>query len=68
MNEELLHFLWKYQLFDTSQIQTKENQRVHILSNGTHNHLEGPDFLNAKLEIDNQLWAGNIEIHVKSSD
>ena len=28
----------------------------------------GPDFLNAKIEINNQLWAGNVEIHINSSD
>ncbi|MDO6425158.1 DUF2851 family protein, partial [Saccharophagus degradans] len=26
------------------------------------------DFSNALIEINNQKWAGNIEIHVKSSD
>mgnify|MGYP000235535560 CR=1 FL=1 len=28
----------------------------------------GPDFFNAKIEINKQIWAGNVEIHVKSSD
>src|SRR5690606_30514293 len=27
-----------------------------------------PDFFNAQLRIGNQLWAGNVEIHIKSSD
>ncbi|MGB6268003.1 MAG: DUF2851 family protein, partial [Olleya sp.] len=31
-------------------------------------HNAGPDFFNAQLTIDNQLWAGNVEIHIKSSD
>ena len=26
------------------------------------------NFLNAKIQIDNQLWAGNVEVHVNSSD
>ena len=28
----------------------------------------GPDFLNAKIEIDGIIWSGNVEIHVKSKD
>ena len=28
----------------------------------------GPDFFNAQLKINGQLWAGNVEIHIKSSD
>ena len=43
-------------------------QGVSILKSGIHNHNTGPDFLNSKVEIANQLWFGNVEIHVKSSD
>ena len=44
------------------------NEPIHIVDPGTHNHLAGPDFFNAKVIIDGQLWAGNVEIHLKSSD
>jgi hypothetical protein len=30
--------------------------------------LAGPDFFNAQMVIGNQKWAGNVEIHLKSSD
>jgi hypothetical protein len=30
--------------------------------------MAGPDFFNAQLNIGNQKWAGNVEIHLKSSD
>lgn len=68
MKEEFLHFLWKYQLFSTNQIITSRGKSIKVFKNGFHNSLEGPDFLNAKIEIDNQLWAGNVEVHVNSSD
>ena len=35
---------------------------------GTLNQGSGPDFFNALIEVGGQLWAGNIEMHLKSSD
>lgn len=68
MKEDFLHYLWTYQLFDISKLTTVKKEPISVLKVGLHNHNSGPDFLNAKLEIDSQLWFGNIEIHVKSSD
>ncbi len=40
-----------------------------VVSNGDYNSYEsGPDFLNTKIEIDGIVWAGNVELHVKSKD
>ncbi len=39
-----------------------------LVNVGQHNHHAGPDFFNAQLKIRDQLWAGNVEIHIKSSD
>mgnify|MGYP001181513765 CR=1 FL=1 len=66
--EDFLHYLWKFKLFNIHKTQTIYNQEISIISGGTHNHNEGPDFLNAQLNIDKQLWAGNVEIHLTSSD
>jgi len=41
---------------------------ITILQVGVHNHNTGPDFFNAQIKIAEQLWAGNVEIHIKSSD
>ncbi|WP_339698743.1 DUF2851 family protein [uncultured Marixanthomonas sp.] len=68
MKEDFLHYLWKFQKFTTTQLNTTDGQPVKILSVGRHNHDSGPDFFNAKLSIGDQLWAGNVEIHIKSSD
>ncbi len=68
MKEDLLHFIWKYQLFESTNIQTSNHQQLIILKTGTQNSDAGPDFFNAKIKIGSTTWVGNIEIHIKSSD
>jgi hypothetical protein len=67
INEEFLHFLWKNQQLTGVQL-TSPGRSVRVLDPGTHNHDAGPDFFNAKVEIDHTLWAGNVEIHINASD
>ena len=68
IKEDFLHHLWKYKLFSSSKLQTIQNESIAIVNSGTHNYNTGPDFFNSQLKISNQLWAGNVEIHTKSSD
>ncbi|NNL07957.1 MAG: DUF2851 family protein [Croceitalea sp.] len=68
MHEDLLHFIWKTNKLSGQALTTVNNENVLILAIGSHNQLAGPDFFNAKIEIAGQLWAGNVEIHIKSSD
>jgi len=68
MQEDFLHHIWKFKKFKTSGLETTNQEIIEIVSIGQHNLNSGPDFFNAQVKIDNQLWAGNIEIHVKSSD
>ncbi|MDH7913152.1 DUF2851 family protein [Winogradskyella sp. SYSU M77433] len=68
MQEDFLHYIWKHKAFDTSELKTSKNEVVEILQLGQHNRNAGPDFFNAQLIIDGQLWAGNVEIHIKASD
>ena len=68
MKEDFLHFVWKEQLFDTAALKTEDGQLVQIIDKGQYNHNAGPDFFNCQIQFDNIIWAGNIEIHIKSSD
>ncbi len=68
MQETLLHHIWKFNKFQSTNLKTTQNQPVVIKSLGQHNLGAGPDFFNAQISIDGQLWAGNVEIHIKSSD
>jgi len=69
MKEDFLQFLWKFQKFSIENLQTTDGEFLQILKSGIHNtQSDGPDFSVAQLIIDNQKWAGNVEIHMKSSD
>ena len=68
MQEDFLHYIWRYKKFDVSKLKTTNGDVLSIVSVGEYNQNAGPDFFNAQLKIDEQLWAGNVEVHVKSSD
>jgi len=67
MKEEFLQFIWRHGLYQHDKLKTTEGQRLEIISGGQSNYDSGPDFFNAKVKIGKTLWAGNIEIHQKSS-
>jgi hypothetical protein len=68
MTEEFLYYVWQYKLFSKNELLTTDFKEITILKSGIHNKNSGPDFLNSQLKIENQLWVGNVEMHVKSSD
>lgn len=67
-NEYLLHYIWKYRLFDSIDLRTVDGKEIEIIDPGTHNRDAGPDFFNAKVRIGDKIWAGNVEIHHSSDD
>lgn len=68
MYEDFLHYLWKHKKIDVLNLVTTDFETIEIVSVGQHNLNSGPDFFNAQLRIAEQHWAGNVEIHLKSSD
>jgi hypothetical protein len=68
MSEKFLQFIWQQQLFSKDNLQTVNGEKIEIISPGSINTDAGADFFNAKIKIDGQIWAGNIEIHLKASD
>ena len=67
MREEYLYYLWENRLIYKA-LQTTEGEQVDIVATGYRNTDSGPDFLEAKIQIGDKLWAGHVEIHVKTSD
>lgn len=68
MNEAFLQSIWKYKLFNQHHFTGTGNETIELVSTGELNQDSGPDFFNAKIKIDGVLLAGNVELHVKTSD
>ncbi|MEZ4852720.1 DUF2851 family protein [Flavobacterium sp.] len=68
MKEIILHYLWLHKRIFATQLKTTKGEELQILNFGFYQQNSGPDFFNAQLIIAHQKWAGNIEMHVKSSD
>lgn len=67
-SEDFLQFIWENKLFHNEGLQTTDKKALKILEQGKRNTDSGPDFFNAKVQIAETIWAGNIEIHSKASD
>ena len=67
MKEEFLHYLWKYSLYDSERLVDNEKNKIVVLDPGEYNRDSGPDFFNARILVAGTIWAGNVEIHTKSS-
>ncbi|MDR0230199.1 MAG: DUF2851 family protein [Flavobacteriaceae bacterium] len=68
MRESFVHYLWSKQMFVTPQLMSVQNEKIQVVHPGVFTGKDGPDFFNAQLYLNEQLWAGNVEIHLKASD
>src|SRR5450432_1620232 len=68
MQEDLLQYIWQFQYFNSSELLTSIGETIQIIHPGSHNNNQGPDFTGAKIKINRTLWAGNVELHIHSSD
>lgn len=67
MKEDFIYYLWENRLLQLD-LKTTDGEDVKILSVGTRNYDSGADYNNARIKIGGTLWAGQVEIHVRSSD
>ena len=68
MNEKLLQYLWNFKIFTNFDFKDVEGNPLEIVEFGQWNFDSGPDFLFGKIKTQGVTLAGNIELHVKSSD
>ena len=67
MREDFLYYLWENRLI-VGDLTTNQGIPVKVVNTGYRNTDSGPDYLEAKIKIGDQLWAGQVEIHVRTSD
>ena len=67
MTENFLQFIWKHRLFSKANRYSTKGDKIEILNVGKQNYDAGPDFFDARIKVNDVLWAGNVEIHIKSS-
>jgi hypothetical protein len=65
--EKLLQYIWQFQHFNKSQLQTTAGEDLQIISPGKLNKDQGPDFTSAQIRIDRTILAGSVELHFKTS-
>src|SRR5688572_15568893 len=66
--EEILQHIWKSRNLTPGSLRTVSGKTLSILFPGQLNTDSGPDFFNAQVMVDGVHLAGNIEIHVRTSD
>lgn len=66
--EKLMQYIWQHRLWSLADMTTVDGRSVRVIDPGTLNTDAGPDFFNAKIKIDGNLWVGNVEIHTRASD
>lgn len=60
--------IWRFRLWRSDRAVTVDGRNIEIVNPGTYNTGAGPDFDNARIRIDGQMWAGPVELHLRASD
>ncbi len=66
--EDFLHYVWKFSLYQKADLTTAEGEVLQVIFPGFKHHHAGPDFQQAKIKINDTIWVGNVEIHIRASD
>ena len=66
--EKLMQYVWKHRLWRSEDMVTNTGKKVRVVDPGLLNTDAGPDFFNAKIEIDGHMWVGNVEMHYRDTD
>lgn len=66
--EDLLQHIWASRLFEAHELRTTDGHELEVIKPGRIQFNSGPDLLDAKVRIAGQLWAGTVEVHLRSSE
>jgi len=67
MSEKLLQFIWQFQYFNKTHLSTAAGEKLELIHPGKLNSNQGPDFTDARIKIGNTIFAGSVELHLKTS-
>jgi Protein of unknown function (DUF2851) len=67
MTEKILQFIWKHRYFNQQGLELITGEPLYIEFPGEENTHQGPDFVNARIRINENLWVGSVELHLFSS-
>ncbi|MEX1188080.1 MAG: DUF2851 family protein [Bacteroidia bacterium] len=68
VTEKVFHFIWQFRLYKEDDLRLTNGSKLNVITPGMYHQDSGPDFMHAKVRIDDTLWVGNVELHLKSSD
>ena len=63
-----MQYVWKHRLWRSEDMVTNTGKKVRVVDPGLLNTDAGPNFFNAKIEIDGHMWVGNVEMHYRATD
>lgn len=68
IKEDILQFIWQHKLLNPVPLISISGKEIQVIAPGELNKDAGPDFFNARIKVNDLVLAGNVEVHVKSSD
>ncbi len=68
LSESVLQILWNNGDFLRDELETESGKKICVIHTGRWNSFEGPDFLEAIIEMDGRRLVGSVEIHFKADD
>jgi hypothetical protein len=66
--EEALQFIWKHRLLKPGPMRSVSGREIDVQHTGVENRDAGPDFFNGRIAVEGVTLAGNIELHLRTSD
>ena len=68
LSESVLQSLWNNGDFSRDDLLTESGKKISLIHSGRWNFFEGPDFLEAIIEVEGRRLVGSVEIHFKADD
>lgn len=66
--EQVVQQVWHESKFLSDRLVTESGRKLEVVNSGEWNKTEGPDFLNARLLLNGEPVAGDVEIHFHGQD